>query len=370
MDMIFGKAEAFVSLYESRHPRDKAAFARFFRRTNPRFFLHIVCIKSMVYALDEAILGKMLALMRPWRGIYIELFSEKNPKKHGASAYFGRDFWGRARIRYYEIEKKQQLNPPYKTFFHEFGHALDDLSQRGRRFCSDRFRCTQEAEKYCLNCTKDGIYLEKRKVVETKTIHEWAVFDVENYLVRTAFRLFQGEAEPEVQCRMIHFVVYDLFLCPDGEEKLEKINAGVKPEKMNAAAEFKQMIGGAENGKIKEIKGLAEDYVGQIRVLYRELQKETEQKTLRNVRDTIVLAKDLFGGITNNQLGGGHGKEYWFTKKRRIREVSREAFAGYFEYRVTIADPVLQEMVINPYQCIPYTKAALEQMLEKIVRKK
>lgn len=341
MNHRFREAEAFVSRYEIQHPERRDAFARFFGRTNPRLFLHIIHIKAMVYALDEEVLKKMLALMRSRRGIYMELFSEKNPKKNGASAYFGRDFWGRARIRYYEIEKKQQLNPPYKTFFHEFGHALDDLSQGGRRFYSDRFCCTQEAEKYCLDYGKEGVYLKKIKVTETKTIHAWAVFDVENYLVKMAVGLLQAEDEPAVQYQMIR-VVLDLFLCPDGEEKLEQI------------------------GKEKGSKN--RDYAEGIQRLYHEIQRETEQKTLRNVHGAIVLPKDIFGGITNNQLGGGHGNAYWFAKKRRIREVSREAFAGYFEYRVTLTDPEVREMVINPYHCIPYTKTALEEMLNNIVK--
>lgn len=352
MDRLLAEAQDFVSRYEAEHPDREQAFRRFFCRTDKGFFQHIVNIKFMVYGLDEEIFMRMLKFMRPWRGIYIQIYSGKNPRKNGASAYFGRDFWGRARIRYYEIDKKRQLNPPYKTFFHEFGHALDDLSVRGRKFRSDRFQFTQEAEKNCLRDKGvEGVFMDKVKVTETRTIHDWALFDVENYLVQTAVQLLGNTAKrtaPPAQYRVVHFVVYGLFLCPEGEEKLKSLT------------ENTEYCG-------EGLEGWEREYVREIRELYEAIQRETGQKILNNVQDTIVLPKDLFGGITNNQLGGGHGKEYWFKKKRRIREVSREAFAGYFEYRATLSDPVFQEMVINPHNVMPCTKAALEGMLREIL---
>ena len=88
-----------------------------------------------------------------------------------------------------------------------------------------------------------------------------------------------------------------------------------------------------------------------------------------NYKNMIVLPKDLFGGITNNQLGGGHSSDYWFKGNRRINKVSREAFAGYFEYKTTITDSVFQKHLINPYQCMPNTEAALGAMLGVVLRK-
>ena len=139
---------------------------------------------------------------------------------------------------YYEIASKSELKPPYKTFFHEFGHAIDNLSKKGGR--------------------------------------------------------------------------------PFGNEAKE---------------------------------------------LYEDICTELNSHCLAAASGTPVLPKDLFGGITNNQVGGGHRNEYWFNKRgKRINKISREAFAGYFEYRLTMPDLVARQAVINPYSCFTYTSQALEKM--------
>ena len=107
---------AFIDLYETKYPERKQSFLKFFRGTNNMFFEHMAKIKCMSYMLDEKVIAKMTEWMNKRNGIYIQFFPHANPAPHGASAYFGRDFWGRPRIMYYDIERKGQLNPPYKTF--------------------------------------------------------------------------------------------------------------------------------------------------------------------------------------------------------------------------------------------------------------
>ncbi len=171
-------------------------------------------------------------------GIFIKMFFEKNTAKGGAQAFFTHTFLGKPKIMYYEIASKSELKPPYKTFFHEFGHAIDNLSKKGGR--------------------------------------------------------------------------------PFGNEAKE---------------------------------------------LYEDICTELNSHCLAAASGTPVLPKDLFGGITNNQVGGGHRNEYWFNKRgKRINKISREAFAGYFEYRLTMPDLVARQAVINPYSCFTYTSQALEKM--------
>ncbi|MEY8337165.1 hypothetical protein AALB16_03920 [Lachnospiraceae bacterium 62-35] len=67
------------------------------------------------------------------------------------------------------------------------------------------------------------------------------------------------------------------------------------------------------------------------------------------------------------QLGGGHGKDYWFHGRKRVREISREAFAGYFEYRATIPRLSMQRRILNPDNCMPYTIAALNGMFNALL---
>lgn len=341
----------FIDLYETKYPEQKEAFLRFFRKTDNSLFSHMARIKCMSYMLDEKIIAKMAELMRKRNGIYIQLFPHANPKAHGASAYFGRDFLGRPRIMYYDIEGKSKLQPPYKTFFHEFGHALDSLMVRGKGFLSDSFLCTGQAEHRELSYDHSTrqLCMNRVKNVYTKTIHEWAAFDVENAIIQTAMDLLQGKVSASSRRRysipaipsqkkydIVNFVVYHLFLKPDGGEQLANLSG--------------------------------QTYVNEMRDLYNDVAEVMNKTIFASYKNLIVLPKDLFGGITNNQLGGGHGCDYWFKGNRRINEVSREAFAGYFEYRTTIPDPDFQSHLLNPYQCMPNTVSALEAMLNTVLK--
>ena len=342
----------FIELYEEKYPERKQAFKKFFRRNDNGFSHHMAKIKCMSYMLDEKTVVRMSELMNKRNGIYMQLFSESNPVPHGASAYFGRDFWGRPRIMYYEIDSKSRLHPPYKTFFHEFGHALDSLMVRGSGFLSDRFRCTKQAEykELSYDHSVNQICVNRVKTVYTKTIHEWAELDVQNDIIQAAMDLFQGRISGNSHRRylnptisslkkyyIIDYTVHHLFLKSDGCEQL----AGL-------------------SGKL---------YFEEISDLYHDVREVMNKTIFANYKNMIVLPKDLFGGITNNQLGGGHGSDYWFKGNRRINKVSREAFAGYFEYKTTITDSVFQKHLINPYQCMPNTEAALGAMLGVVLRK-
>lgn len=342
---------AFIDLYETKYPERKQSFLKFFRGTNNMFFEHMAKIKCMSYMLDEKVIAKMTEWMNKRNGIYIQFFPHANPAPHGASAYFGRDFWGRPRIMYYDIERKGQLNPPYKTFFHEFGHALDFLTVRGRGFLSDCFQHTMEVEdkQLCMDQLAYPIGMQKIKKMETKTIHEWAELDVQNAIIQTCMDLLQEKISvssckrylspamtPLKKYHMINFVTHHLFLKPDGCRRLASLSG--KP------------------------------YFKPISDLYHDVAEVMNKTIFASHKNIIVLPRDLFGGITNNQLGGGHSSEYWFKGNRRISQVSREAFAGYFEYKTTITDPVFQDCLINPYQCMPNTAAALDALFNVILK--
>lgn len=80
--------------------------------------------------------------------------------------------------------------------------------------------------------------------------------------------------------------------------------------------------------------------------------KDTEKPSILNQLKTNLRRHTLrhnVGGITGNQLGGGHGYAYWFYNKNdsevkkaikkegdRKTKISHEVFAGYFEYAVII----------------------------------
>ena len=87
------------------------------------------------------------------------------------------------------------------------------------------------------------------------------------------------------------------------------------------------------------------------------------------------LAKDIYGGITGDQVGRGHRYGYWFYEKNdpevqnstkkagdRKTQVSHEAFAGYFEYIVMNISAG-----IDPARSVlPQTIKALEKLMEAV----
>lgn len=84
-------------------------------------------------------------------------------------------------------------------------------------------------------------------------------------------------------------------------------------------------------------------YFDEIRDLYYDVAEVMNKKIFVNYKNMIVLPRDIFGGIANIQLGGGHSSDYWFRGNRRINKVSMEAFAGYCEYKAILSDPIFQD---------------------------
>ena len=183
----------FVGLYETRYPERKGALANFFREVDAEFLEHMIKIKCMVYMLEEKAARKMAGFMKRKRGIFIKMFFEKNTAKGGAQAFFTHTFLGKPKIMYYEIASKSELKPPYKTFFHEFGHAIDNLSKRGFGYYSDTFKHSQKAgKKKLIYDSRLGAYsIGTTTGIYKKTIHEWACLDLENMLIQVAYDLMK-----------------------------------------------------------------------------------------------------------------------------------------------------------------------------------
>lgn len=100
--------------------------------------------------------------------------------------------------------------------------------------------------------------------------------------------------------------------------------------------------------------------------LYDHIKKEINKK-LKSEYRIPCLPSDIFGGITGDQLGGGHPKDYWFyiegkQKGKRKSVISMEAFAGFFEYTA-----LNLEFAINPDNILHYTVLALNKMLNQIL---
>ena len=111
-----------------------------------------------------------------------------------------------------------------------------------------------------------------------------------------------------------------------------------------------------------------------IKEIYDGIQTETNNR-LADQDNICNLAKDIYGGITGDQVGGGHGHKYWFYEKDdlevklfikkegdRKEQVSKEAFAGYFEYIVMN----ISAGIDPAKKVLPKTIKALEKMMEAV----
>lgn len=318
----------FVYLYEIRYPERERAFQNFFRKVNVNLYLDdILKMKCMTYMLkNENITKKMLEYMNEDNGIYININD-----KAGTACYLNPKFKVRY-IEYCHIGKSRGYNPAYKTYFHEFGHSIDDAFGGEKGFYSETFKCKQKAYEYSLTFNQDTKKLEvlKKEKLYTKTIHEWAELDVRNCLMNTACDVLSRKFTNTYKDILLALEVIDnCFFFWNGEDRVKTLN--------------------------KEKKELYADIIEDLKDTF-------------NSKYTIpCLPSDIYGGITADQIGGGHPKEYWFylegkRKGERRRVVSLEAFAGFFEYTTLCLD-----FSINPGDILHYTVSALNLMLNNVI---
>jgi arsenate reductase-like glutaredoxin family protein len=318
----------YIYLYESRYPERERAFQNFFRKADIDLYLDdILKMKCMTYMLkNENITRKMLEYMGEEKGIYIKISDEPGTAYYTSSLLEGRF------INYPHIVEVRGYNPVYKTYFHEFGHSIDHAFGGKKGYYSETFRNTQKAEEYTLTFNEEIKKVEvlKKERVLNKTIHEWAEFDVRNCLIETACAILNIKSTNTYEDILLaQKVINDYFFVYNGELRL-----------------------GANSENIKNI--------------YDKIKEDTEKKFATEHR-IPRLPSDIFAGITGAQIGGGHGKDYWFytdgkQKGERKTEVSMEAFAGYFEY-TTLGI----ESAINPENVLHHTVLALEEMLKQIL---
>ena len=189
------------------------------------------------------------------------------------------------------------------------------------------------------------------KGMQAKTIHEWAENDIWNELYEVGVDFLNDPAHLQsfqvtIQDKQMYLkiVVEDYFLSGIGGDRYKMITSS-SPAPLKIIKEIYDGIK-AEMGK-----------------------RLADQYSIAN------LANDIYGGITGDQVGGGHRYGYWFyetndpevqnsTKKvgDRKTQVSHEAFAGYFEYIVMN----ISAGIDPAKKVLPQTIKALEKMMEAV----
>lgn len=358
-DFTMQMVHEFIYLHEIRYPERGRAFNYFFREVEDQFLDDMLKLKCMTYMLDDNVTRRMIELMRDSVEMHIEMFMNTNPTG-GANAYFTRTSTRKAKIMYYDVGGRGILIPPYKTFFHEFGHTIDNLADNGTDYYSIKFVSTQTVleKKLEFDSNIPNYYVETLQQTYTKTIHEWAELDLGNYLVQLVFDCMQGtkgtqgvnwakwekwanwtnapivnmrsqfkNRSLQIQYDIAIIVIKDFFLFWDGITKLKNSSTLV--------------------------------YSSEILYLYGEVSDAAK---------LVVGSYDIFGGLTGNQIGSGHSLNYWFDQNgQRTTDISIEAFGGFFEYMVLHPDLSAREHYFDPTSSMPYTIQAMKEMFNLVV---
>lgn len=343
--------EEFLYLYELYYPDRKMMYDEFSKIPDAGKFLdYAKTLRFMTYMLpkDEHV-TKILNLMVP--GKYsLELDEIAQTAPNYKALFQSNEEKGKVVIN--NIEKVKDYVIPFKSFFHESGHAADYFAGPENEFLSTNFRYSSyelEAKTTLLGNTIVLIFDSKGK--QAKTIHEWAESDVRNELYEVGVNFLNDPANLQSyratardKQRYLKIVVEDYFFSGIGATKY--INAS------NSSSSF--------------LKIIAEIYNG--------IKLEMDNK-LANQDSIANLARDIYGGITGDQVGGGHGHYYWFYEKDdpevqklikregdRKKQISHEAFAGYFEYIVMN----ISAGIDPAKKVLPQTIKALEKMMEVV----
>ncbi len=343
--------EEFLYLYELYYPDRKMLYDEFSRIPDGGPYLNYAkTLRFLTYILpkDEHVI-KILNLMVPGKcTLEVDEIAQTDPNYNA----FFQHSEEKGKVVINNIEEAKDYVIPFKSFFHELGHAADYFAGPEKEFLSKNCRySSDELEAKTTLAGNTIVLIHDSKGKQAKTIHEWAESDVRNELyaagvdfLNNPANLQSYQATAQDKQRYLKIVVEDYFFSGIGKSKYDSI------------------------------KHLNMTYFQIIRKIYDGIKLEMD-KRLANQDSIANLARDIYGGITGDQVGGGHGHYYWFYEKDdpevkklikregdRKKQISHEAFAGYFEYIVMNVSSG-----IDPAKkVLPKTIKALEKMMEAV----
>ena len=343
--------EEFLYLYELYYPDRKMVYDEFSKIPDAGQFVdYAKTLRFMTYMLpkDEHII-KILDMMIP--GKYSLELAEISSSAPNYNASFNPNE-GNGKTIINNVEKAKDYVIPFKSFFHESGHAADYFAGPGNKFLSTDFRYSSYGFEAKAEISGNMLVLAyDSKGMQAKTIHEWAENDVRNELYGMGVDFLNDPAHLQAfqvtvqdKQKYLKIVVEDYFLNGTGGTKYTNAN----------------------NSTLTSLQIIVEIYVG---IQNEAANRLADQDSISN------LANDIYGGITGDQVGGGHRYGYWFYEKNdpevqnstkkagdRKTQVSHEAFAGYFEYIVMN----ISAGIDPAKKVLPQTIKALEKMMEAV----
>lgn len=335
------KIDEYLYLYELYYPDRVRAFNHFMRNEKKSVYIaDIEKIRFMLFMLKEdKYIKKITDVMHKKRSLNLAVNnSTTDPSNFSSSNNC---------VTMTKIVVQSGYDIPYHVFFHEFGHAIDFYETSGKKFYSDKFQYEQyeRIPSLSIDANNNIVYSYTSKKAE-KSLQEWAASDAKNLLYRLGADVMNSSADPVITAL-------------SASSKIFYIKKVVT----------QYMLSGDGIYTILTSKNAV------IVLLHKEIKNKSVGE-LQDQQGVINLAKDIYEGTTGGQIGGGHGYSYWYYEAAdkevtkgvkkigdRKNEINKEAFAGFFEYKVMgIVDG------IDPARkTLPKTIAALEGMLKEIM---
>lgn len=280
-----------VAQYETANPQYKELFDKVL--SDPDLSdIERRDIKFLAYSAPE-----------PYRSLYLQHLARYQVEVGGVSGSFYRPSEGRIYLTDGDDTFLKNPRGPYNTFFHESGHAIDDFEQ-GSGSLSHSFE------------------------YEGKTLHDWIVEDVRNYVEELIRKQF-----PELNDAQVEALLRSLNLSDD------------------ASFDYQ--------GSTAELDGVLKRYRDKlIGIMKQDLGGDVNE-----------AASDVFGGVTNDALTGKWGHypkpgtnpddySYWYRDGKATGAQESELWAEFFAAQMTQDQAALESIRAH----FPNAYKALEAM--------
>jgi len=354
--------DEYLYLYEIYYPDRVRAFNHFARKEiNGQFSAEVKIFQFMTYMLvEDKYTKKITEIMSKKRSFYLEVNNHSSQNTVAPVTVGGvttnvitakgepSNFNSAAnRLTMTDIVVQSGYSIPYHVFFHELGHAVDYYITSKKKFYSEIFVCELQEKLPSLSANAINMIVYSFTTIKAKkTIQDWATSDVENLLYRVGADEVNTSVDPVVtalssgdKLSILTVVINDYFLRGDGMYTITTVTD---------AATLSIYNGIVAKASVE----------------------------LQNQHNIANIAGDIYQGTTGNQIGTGHSFDYWYydtndnevvkgTKKvgDRKNEISKEAFAGFFEYKVM----GVSYGITPARKTLPNTIAALEALMKEMM---
>lgn len=336
-----------VDVYEILDPKAKDQITDFFKEVSgesPTVDLNILRIKYALYTADEEYRNAMFYYMRY---LTVEIHDDIDIDRYCLNKD-GKNFLNLKSLR-------DEKNNNFSSFFHEFGHAIDDLSEPDEKnrtvYSSEQLRknlvidLRNHMRKTLILTLKINLPVKKREEVLNFFFSSENINVVDENGIPYPCPKNWDKAQVMAFYRLREYYGYKNYVY----DKNTKTYVEEKIDGKSAHLGYSY----GENPYKKPIKKIGNYIVDKVNK-YKEQEREQEQQNGKKLH--YGIRDDIIGGLTNNQIGGtvkGHpapvftdgnpvtnstevhnrlvSYNYWYSNNKRTNMFNTEYFAENWE---------------------------------------